>query len=308
MDLLDTPVRVRVPATSANLGPGYDTIGLALDLHDVVTAEVAGSLTITVDGSAGGSGGADEVPLDERHLVYRSMVAAFDRMRIPVPGIRLHCENVIPHGRGLGSSSAAIVAGVMAARALVVDGDALLPIDAVFDLAASIEGHPDNVAPAVFGALTISYADSGAFHTVRIDVDPRIEAVLVIPDVPVSTELARSLLPTTVSHADAAANAGRSALLVAALTGHPDLLLPATQDRLHQRYRAAAMEQSYGLVETLRAEGLPAVISGAGPTVLTLGVTGHDTARVVAAVDRLAPADWRRVSLRVTPRGATVVT
>ncbi|MFT4011640.1 MAG: homoserine kinase [Nocardioidaceae bacterium] len=299
MDLVQGPVRVTVPATSANLGPGYDTLGLALDLHDVVTAEVAGKLTITVDG-------ADQVPLDERHLVYRSMVAAFEQMGIPVPGIRLHCRNLIPHGRGLGSSSAAIVAGVFAARALVADGEQRLPVDALFDLAARIEGHPDNVAPAVYGGLTISYAESGAFHTVRLDVDQRIETVIAIPGSPVSTELARGLLPAQVSHADAAANSGRAALLVAALTGDVELLLPATEDRLHQRYRAPAMEQSYTLVEALRAEGIPAIISGAGPTVLAFAVRGHGTSSVAAAVDRLAPGDWRRLTLAVSPHGAVV--
>jgi homoserine kinase len=292
-------VDVTVPATSANLGPGYDALGLALDLRDRVSAEVVdgtGDPEITVSGEGAGS-----VPLGPDHLVHRAMVAAFDHMDCPAPRVRLHCANVIPHGRGLGSSSAAIVAGVCAARALVAGGSLLMDDDAVFALAAELEGHPDNVAPAFFGGFTVAYADGGRFHAAALSVDPRVSAVVFVPAEAVETKVARGLLPQTVPHADAAANAGRAALLVAALGGRPELLLPATEDRLHQDYREPAMPASLALVRALRADGLPAVVSGAGPTVLVL--TDH------AASDGLlyrAPEGWRALALAVENRGAQV--
>ena len=292
-------VRVTVPATSANLGPGYDALGLALDLRDRVAAEVLdgdGAPEISVSGE-----GADAVPLDRDHLVHRAMSAAFDHMGCPTPRVRLACENAIPHGRGLGSSSAAIVAGVCAARALVAGGSLLMDDDAVFALAADLEGHPDNVAPAFYGGFTVAYADGGRFHATAVSVDPRVSAVVFVPAEPVETKVARGLLPTTVPHADAAANAGRAALLVAALGGHPELLLPATEDRLHQDYREPAMPASLALVRSLRADGLPAVISGAGPTVLVL----TDRAASAGLLGR-APQGWRALALAVENRGAQV--
>lgn len=295
-------VSVTVPATSANLGPGFDALGLALDLRDRVTAEVldvggyGSAPEITVEGEGSGT-----VPLDAGHLVHRSMEAAFAHMGCATPAVRLHCSNVIPHGRGLGSSSAAIVAGACAARGLVAGGSLLMDDDAVFALAADLEGHPDNVAPAFYGGFTVAYADGGRFHATSVSVDPRVCAVAFVPPQPVETKVARGLLPASVPHADAAANAGRAALLVAALSGRPELLLPATQDWLHQHFREPAMPASLALVNDLRADGLPAVISGAGPTVLVLTDTGSRDA-VLARV----PDGWRVLSLAVENRGAQV--
>lgn len=300
-NLLSGQVSVTVPATSANLGPGFDALGLALDLRDRVTAEVldeptAGGPEIVIEGE-----GAETVPRDAGHLVHRAMEAAFAHMGCETPTVRLHCHNVIPHGRGLGSSSAAIVAGLCAARGLVAGGSLLMDDDAVFSLAAGIEGHPDNVAPAFYGGFTIAYADGGRFHATSVSVDPRVCAVAFVPPQPVETKVARGLLPDTVPHADAAANAGRAALLVAALSGRPELLLPATEDRLHQRFREPAMPESLALVDALRADGLPAVISGAGPTVLVLtDATSRD------AVLGRVPQGWRVLALAVENHGARV--
>jgi homoserine kinase len=291
------PVEVSVPATSANLGPGYDSLGLALDLRDVVTAEVVDSgLEIVVSGV-----GADEVPRDERHLVHRAMTSAFEAMGCPPPGVRLHCRNQIPHGRGLGSSSAAIVAGVCAARGLVAGGSLLMDDEAVFTLAAEIEGHPDNVAPALLGGFTIARAEDGGFHAATVAVDPRVQVVVFVPPDPVETKVARGLLPSVVPHADAAANAGRAALLVAALTRQPELLLPATEDFLHQRYRRPAMPDSLALVEELRADGVAAVVSGAGPTVLAF-----TDAASQPALARRVPRGWSVMTPPLDPRGAVV--
>lgn len=294
------PVTVRVPATSANLGPGYDALGLALNLHDTVIAQVMDDVEaapeITVTGEGEGS-----VPLDADHLVHRSMAAAFAHMGCETPPVRLHCDNVIPHGRGLGSSSAAIVAGVCAARGLVAGGQLLMDDDAVLALAAELEGHPDNVAPAFLGGFTVAYAADGRFHATSVAVDPRINAVVFIPTSPVETKVARGLLPEAVSHHDAATNAGRAALLVAALTGRPELLLAATEDRLHQDYREPAMPESLELVRKLRASGLPAVVSGAGPTVLVF--TDASTQSDVA---QHCPHGWRSLALSVQVSGASV--
>jgi homoserine kinase len=299
VQFVDGPVRVRVPASSANLGPGFDSLGVALGLHDVVTGEVVGAgLTITAEGE-----GAAELPRDETHLVHQAMARAFGVLGATPPGVRLHCVNSIPHGRGLGSSSAAIVGGLALARALVVDGDRLLPDEALFRLAAELEGHPDNVAPAVFGAFTIAYSDDEGFAAVRLEVTSPVAFVVLVPTHAVHTKVARGLLPPTVSHRDASFNAGRAALLVAALTGQPDRLLSATEDRLHQGYRAAAMPASAELIEELRGSGVAAVLSGAGPTVLAVVDPGR-----VADVAAKAPTGWSaseleldRVGVRVLP-------
>jgi len=200
---LTGPVTVSVPATSANLGPGYDALGLALDHRDRVRAEVVagGGLDITVRGM-----GAGQLPLDERHLVYRSMRAAFTEMGARTPGLRLHCDNLVPHARGLGSSSAAIVAGVALARGLVAGGSLLMDDDALLELAARLEGHPDNVAPALLGGFTVAYEDAGRFRAVTVSVDPRVQVVVFVPPEGVHTAVARDLLPHTVPHAEAAAN------------------------------------------------------------------------------------------------------
>ncbi|WP_248581000.1 homoserine kinase [Nocardioides sp. InS609-2] len=297
VSFVDDAVTVTVPATSANLGPGFDSLGLALSMRDELTASIAPSgLAITVDGA-----GADDVPRDETHLVVRAMRAAFAAMGADPPGLVLSCHNVIPHSRGLGSSSAAIVAGLALARGLVAGGSLLLDDDALFRLAADLEGHPDNVAPALFGGFTISGCEEGEFFTVASSVDPRVTTVVFVPPTPVATSVARGLLPDVVPHADAATNSGRTALLVAALAGRPELLLRATCDHLHQSYRAPAMPESLALVDALRADGVPAVVSGAGPTVLAFTDAGS-----VAVLRSRCPEGWVVHHLAVESRGVVV--
>jgi homoserine kinase len=295
-DFVAGPVRVRVPATSANLGPGFDALGLALALHDELTAEISDAgLSVEVEGA-----GAGDVPRDESHLVVRAMRRAFAELGIEPNAIRLRCRNAIPHSRGLGSSAAAIVGGVLLARGLVIDGAERLPDGAVLALAANLEGHPDNVAPCLFGGLTIAWLQDGEARAVRRDVDPAVVPVALVPPFIASTELARGLLPDAVSHADAAFAAGRAALLVTAITGTPQALFDATEDRLHQSYRASAMPEAYDLVERLRSAGHPAVISGAGPTVLVLA---RGAAEAQAASER-APDGWQARVLAVDSTGA----
>lgn len=292
------PVQVSVPATSANLGPGFDSLGIALGLRDVLTGEVRPEpgIALTVSGM-----GAGQVPLDETHLVYRAMGEAFAEMGCEVPGMVLHCENAIPHSRGLGSSSAAIVGGICLARGLVAGGSLLMDDDAVFSLAARLEGHPDNVAPAFYGGFTIALSSAHGYSATVVSVDPRVRAVVFIPSEPLDTAVARGLLPDSVPHADAAADAARAALLVVALSGRPELLHAATEDFLHQRYRAAAMPESIELVQQLRGRGVAAVVSGAGPTVLAFV-----DASTESDVRRSVPAGWEVATLAVDATGVEV--
>jgi homoserine kinase len=308
MNWAEGPVRVRVPATSANLGPGFDTLGLALSLHDVVEAAVTRS---GLDLAVTGEGAEDVLRAGERHLVVRAMRVAFDDLNVAQPpGLALRCVNRIPHGRGLGSSAAAIVAGLVAARALA--GAPVGPQD-VLPLASALEGHPDNVAPCLFGGLTIAWVASGAAglpeaRAIRLDPRPEVRPVAFIAPGPVSTKVARGLLPAAVPHADAARNAGRAALLVAALTARPDALLDGTEDRLHQDYRAPAMPHSHDLVTRLRAEGVPAVVSGAGPSVLAF-LTENPTQDDLKRLDSIAAEtgiDWHISPLVVERQGASV--
>lgn len=306
---------VTVPATSANLGPGYDSLGLALDLRDELTGEVVSTssttgertLEVIVEGAGEGT-----VPLDESHLVVRSMRAAFEIIGKQPAGLRLHCRNRIPHARGLGSSSAAIIGGLVLARALVAGGELILDDDTLFQKAAEIEGHPDNVAPAFHGGFTIAGDDdappTGAGRhsfAVRTAVDPRISVVVFVPATGVETKAARGLLPDTVPHSDAAADAGRTALLVAALSDAPEHLHRATRDFLHQEYRRPAMPESLALVDELRADGVAAIVSGAGPTVLAFssGVESAETSKLTAR----CPEGWTCHALSVDMDGVRIL-
>lgn len=300
MTFSPAPVDVLAPATSANLGPGYDSLGLALTLRDQLTATVtAGGLVVEVEGV-----GAQDLPRDETHLVVRSMRATFEWLGVHPPGLHLHCRNVIPHCRGLGSSAAAIVSGIVAARALVAGGLTALPDGAALALAASIEGHPDNVAACLLGGLTIAWTHDGEARAIRRDTTVR--GVLLVPEEPVPTEIARALLPPTVPHAAAAATAGRAALLVAAMTDpepRRDLLFAATQEWLHQEQRRSAMPATWSLLELLRADVLPAVVSGAGPSVLVL-LPGGPTVSALSEVRRRMPPGWTSHLLDVDLAGA----
>ena len=277
----DGLARVRVPATSANLGPGYDSFGLALGLYDNVEAAVTGTggIRVQVTGE-----GAQRVRRDASHLVAKTMATAFGRMDVPVPSFDLSCTNRIPHGRGLGSSSAAIVSGLVLARALVVDGGERLSDESLMSLASELEGHPDNVAPCFYGGFTIAWSPSGRAddaRALRLEPHPDVAAVVFVPSASLSTRKARGMMPDSVPHADASFNVSRAGLLVAALTARPDLLFDATADRLHQNYREPAYAASMALVHDLRDHrGVAAMVSGAGPTVIAL--TTSDRAAEIA--------------------------
>jgi homoserine kinase len=287
-------VQVRVPATSANLGPGFDAFGLALGLYDELTVTPADSFSVEVTGP-----GAGEVALDESHLVVRALRAGLDSLGVSVPGFVLKCANRVPHGRGLGSSSAAIVGGIAAAYGLA---GVELDREHVVALANELEGHPDNVAAAALGGFTTAWVDGGVGRAVRSEPVDGLRATVYVPEVKVLTKQARGLLPDVVPHADAAANAGRAALLVTAITSRPGLLMTATEDRLHQEYREPVMPETLALVHKLRGSGLAAVVSGAGPTVLVLdALSGKEIPAPPAA-----PDGWTRLDLAIDPAGVQV--
>ena len=264
-----TPVTVRVPATSANLGAGFDCLGLALEIYDGYAAQVLDEpgLDVEVAGE-----GANTVGKDEKNLVISSMNAAFDHMGGRPRGLALRALNAIPHGRGLGSSSSAIIGGLFLARSLVISGSERLNDNDLLALATEIEGHPDNVAAALHGGATIAWVEDGSGKAISIPVDMRIMAIAFIPSDSgeVATKKARALLPETIPHIDAAVNISRSTLMVEALARKPELLFAGTEDRIHQFYRQGQMPKSYELMTTLREAGVPAFISGSGPTVLGL--------------------------------------
>ncbi len=295
-------VEVRVPATSANLGPGFDTLGLALSVYDelIVTALPHPGIEISVSGE-----GACEVPTDASHLVITSMAYAFEAFGRTMPGIRLEARNAIPHGRGMGSSGAAVVAGLLAAKGLLA-GDVEIGEDALLRLATELEGHPDNVAPALFGGLTIAWVDEDGPQHKKLLVHRGVAPLVFVPEFTMSTSVARGLAPLQVTREDAVFNLSRSALLIAALTQSPDLLLAATDDRLHQSYRAQAMPETDGLVRALRAAGFAAVVSGAGPSVLVLadGPGRRLAAAEIAA--RSTDTPWDARMLAVDVRGGMV--
>jgi homoserine kinase len=323
-------VRVRVPASSANIGPGFDSIGLALGIWDecVVTVTSGPGLRIDVEGE-----GAGEVPRDELNLIYRSILGAWQKLQVQTPtGLHLSCHNAVPHCRGVGSSATSIVAGVVAAQGLCdiatargsgrgtddgraggsdrgtdddggFDGD----FDRTFtnDLAAAMEGHPDNSSASVFGGMTLSWTDDvdpGQIHSVRLEVSPDVIPLVFLPVATLSTATARAVLPAQVPHAIAARNSARAGLLVEAVTRRPDLLLAATREWLHQEQRRPAFPDSMAFLDVLRGQGHAAVISGAGPSVLVL-TTGVRLREARAMGDR---AGWRVLQPGIPATGASL--
>jgi len=298
-------VEVSVPASSANLGPGFDSVGCALGVWDTCRAAVTDRAGLVVSVTGEGEGA---VPLDATHLVHRAMQVAWAELGVEPPqGLSLECSNAVPHGRGMGSSATAIVTGIVAAQGLH-DVSRGLPGDAVDlafanSLASRLEGHPDNASASVYGGATLSWADDGGTGTttVHLPVHPDVEPVVFAPDVQLSTAKARSVLPQQVRLADAAANSARAALLTHALGTAPEHLLAATREWLHQEARRSSYAASMELVDALRAQGHAAVISGAGPSVLVLARRDR-----VAEVRAFGGDGWRVLTPGIPPHGARV--
>ncbi|MBW3084609.1 Homoserine kinase [Austwickia sp. TVS 96-490-7B] len=317
-----TAVRVAVPASSANLGPGFDAFGLALGVWDEYEVSLTGDdLVIEVTGE-----GADQVPRDARHLVYRCLVRGWQETGHTVPsGLLLRCLNRVPHSRGMGSSATAAVAGVAAAFAVAALSEGTLPAadgsipvdrDRINELAAHLEGHPDNSSASVYGGMTLSWSEEAGLaggvlpgvRTLSLPVHPRVVPVVCVPQIELSTAAARAALPDQVDLADAAATAGRAALLVEAISRRPEWLWSATRDWLHQEQRRVAYPASMAMVDALRADGYAAVISGAGPSVLVLTVRENVDA-VIAHARRVAqpgPVRWSVLAPDVPTQGVRV--
>ncbi|GAS98193.1 homoserine kinase [Mycolicibacterium canariasense] len=264
-----------VAASSANLGPGFDSLGLALGMYDEIIVETTQSgLVIDVEGQ-----GAGQVPLDESHLVVQAIKRGLEAAGLQAGGLKVKSRNVIPHSRGLGSSAAAVVGGLAVVNGLAVQVDSKeLDRDQLVQLSSEFEGHPDNAAAAVLGGAVVSWtatnggADAGParYGAVQLDLHPDIRFFPAIPEIRSSTAETRVLLPEQVPHTDARFNLSRAAMLVVALTKRPDLLVEATEDRLHQPQRAPAMPASAEYLAALRRLNIAAVLSGAGPAVIAL--------------------------------------
>ena len=292
-------VRVEVPASSANLGSGFDSAGLALSMFDEIEASFTDKpgVQVDVDGE-----GRNSLPRDENHLIARVMLKTFANLSMPVQGLYLRCINRIPHGRGLGSSAAAISAAVVAARALAGTQGTRMDDQGALELASSLEGHPDNVAACLYGGFTVSWIDENSLaRAVKIKTHESIIPVVMIPKFEVDTEHARALLPSHVPHRDASYNISRSALLVHAMTNDPDYLFEATSDRIHQEYRRPSMQSASALVTSLRMKNHAAYISGSGPTVCVL--TNSDK---VEEVISLVPDEFEAQQLTIAESGASV--
>ncbi|MEX1079328.1 MAG: homoserine kinase [Homoserinimonas sp.] len=300
--LVGRTVTVKVPATTANLGPGFDTLGLALSLYDDLTVAVREQPGVLVRVTGVGEG---EVPTDETNLVVKSIAATLAKFGQELPGLDVVAENAIPHGRGLGSSGAAIVSGVMAAKGLL-EGIVDLDADRLLAIAGELEGHPDNVAPALFGGLTIVWTADGRPQHKKLMVHRGVSPLICVPESTMSTALARSLRPVSVPHEDAIFNVSRSALLIAALIQSPELLHAATEDKLHQSYRASAMPDTAALIDELRAAGHAAVVSGSGPSILVLCSDPAQRLQAAEMVLHHAGASWQALMPAVDFKGATV--
>ena len=299
------PMQVQVPASSANLGPGFDAFGLALGMHDRYVAQVLDDAILDIDVTGEG---ADEVPLTDKNLLVKAMYKGFDFLGGRPKGLAIRALNVNPHGRGLGSSASAIIGGLVLARALVLNGEDHMNDIQLLSLATDMEGHPDNVSAALFGGATISWFEmekhKSSAHCVHLNVDPRIQAMAYIPAKALATSKARKMLPEAIPFADAVRNTTNAALMSHALTTRPDLLLVATEDFLHQSYRAEAMPESYALVQKLRAAGIAAFISGAGPTVLALHTADQ---REVEELKLAGGKTFVATPLEIASRGATLL-
>ncbi len=299
------PIQVQVPATSANLGPGFDSFGLAFGMYDRYVAQILdeGGLDIDVTGE-----GADEVPRTDKNLLVKAMYKGFDYLGGRPKGLAVRALNMIPHGRGLGSSASAIIGGLVLARSLVLTGTDKMSDEELLNCANEMEGHPDNVAAALFGGATIAWQDiekgRAVAHAIHLPVDPRIKVMAFIPSSPLATSKARKMLPESIPFADAQRNTTNAALMTQAITIRPDLLFAATEDFLHQSYRQEAMPASFALMTKLRAAGLAAFVSGAGPTVLALHTEGDEE---TTQLSRAGGAKFEGKSLEIASRGASLL-
>lgn len=299
---------IKVPATSANLGPGFDCAGLAVALYDeleIHTTEAGFSATVEGEGH-------NYLPTDARHLIIAQIRMRLEQLGWHLPGLKLKATNRIPHSRGLGSSAAAHIAAAMAVQALLPNDAGITRAD-ILQWASEAEGHPDNVAPAIYGGLTFSWkeasANDDAYRAITLDPHADITPVVAIPSKPLSTAAARTLLPATVPHTEAVANAARAALLAPAMTIDPQLVFAATEDWLHQQYRQPSMPETLEHITAMRSIGHAAVVSGAGPTLCVFATSNAEADVVVDTLEQRAAKSSQHWEVRILPvatEGATM--
>ncbi len=291
-------LRIKVPATSANLGPGFDCIGVALDWWNTIDIEtLARGLEIEC---------APGLPRDKSNAVIQGMIAAFEQKNQKMPPVKIKMDAAIPIASGLGSSSAALVGGILAANAIMGD---VFTRSQLLTLATHVEGHPDNVTPALLGGMVVAVQEGERLHAVRMDVPRDLRAVIFVPTYPVLTKKARGILPKAIPRADAIYNAGSTALWIAALYERRwDWLDFATRDRLHQPYRVKLVRGMNELCDAARGAGARGVaLSGAGPSIIAF--TDHADDDIAAAMERVArkmKIDGRAHLVGISKRGARV--
>lgn len=293
---------IRVPATSANLGPGFDSIGIALELYNAVTIEASDRFGIGLSGE-----GRDVLSQGQDNLVYQGVLAVYQQLRRPVPTFRLSCENWVPLARGLGSSSAALVAGLVAGNEFCGHP---LSSESLLQMAARMEGHPDNVTPALFGGLQVAAMNGNRVEHVSVPLAADLGIVVLVPDFAMLTTDARDVLPAQVSRADAVYNVSRASLLVAAMaTGAVDRLRMAMEDSLHQPYRRRLFPAMDRIIQAaLDAGALGAALSGAGSSILAFVLGGEErVADAMAKAGLEAGVQGRTIVTRICYSGAQVV-
>ncbi len=295
-------VTVRVPATSANLGPGFDSIGIALELYNTVEIEAADEFGVRLSGE-----GVDVLSQGQDNLVYQGVLAVYEKLQKRVPPLVLACENWVPLARGLGSSSAALVAGLVAGNEFL--GHALSS-EALLQIATKMEGHPDNVTPALFGGLQVAVMNGGAVSHLRVPLAADLGIIVFVPDFPMLTSEARDILPRNVSRADAIYNISRASLLIAAMaTGSLGHLKAATEDALHQPYRLKLFPAMDDIIRAaIDAGALGAALSGAGSSILAFALGGEErVAEAMAEAGAKAGVDGRTIITKVCYSGAQII-
>lgn len=299
-------VRVVVPASSANLGPGFDSIGLALAVHDELIAMVTNDVGIKVDVEGEGAG---SVSTDDSNLVVRAMNRGFEAMNAQPAGFILKCRNAIPHGRGLGSSASAVIGGMVMARSLVEGGEILLPDSQILNIALEFENHADNLSAALYGGFNVSWLHNQDGHdtagAVQPVVHPDVVPIVLIPPHELATTKARGVLPRQVDRSAACHNLSRTGLLVYAISQDPKLLLEATSDQLHQDARSLMYPETSLIISQLRAKNIAAMASGAGPAVLVL-VDRNEVHELEEALN-VVPAEWTRIAVPIDFDGVRVL-
>jgi homoserine kinase len=295
-------VTVRVPATSANLGPGFDSIGIALDIYNTVAVEASDEFGVQLSGE-----GEDVLSQGQDNLVYQGVLAVYEKLRRPVPPLRLSCENWVPLARGLGSSSAALVAGLVAGNEFLGHP---LSTQALLQIATRMEGHPDNVAPALFGGLQVAAMNGGKVEHISVPLAADLGIVVFIPDFPMLTSEAREVLPKHLTRADAVHNISRASLLVAALaTGSIGHLRMAMEDALHQPYRRKLFPAMEDIIEAaIEAGAAGAALSGAGSSIIAFTMGGEErVAAAMAGAGARGGAAGRTIVTRVCYSGAQII-